>query len=126
MSQYARTIKSAQRLIAKYGQDVIWRKPNVSVPDPTKPWKSLDNAPTDIPVKIVFVRPEGGLSNALYHLIKGTDAVTGAPKGLMAPINGFNPEITDRVIRNGSTLVIGSINVVAPASDAVLYIIEFA
>jgi hypothetical protein len=127
MSQYDRQVAQAVKLIAKYGQLVTWRKQTVEQADVNAPWKTTAKAgqPVDYSVKIVFPRDGKGLANALYHLIKGTDVPTGAPRGLMASV-AFTPELTDLVIRDGVKMMIKTIDPLAPGGIILLYHITFA
>jgi hypothetical protein len=126
MSQrYNRQIEMAQRLVKKYGQACTLKKQAETVNE-TQPWKTAAGEPVEHDCIILFLRPSGGMSRALYHLIQRTDVTSGAPRGLMAVQNGFVPDLTDSVIRNGSTMVIKTIDEVNPGGDVILYDIEFA
>lgn len=126
MSKFSSKVKLAQRLIKSNGQDVQWVKQN-EVADANQPWKAvIGPEPKSFPCKILFLRAGSGSYNALFHLIKGTDAVTGAPKALMASQDAFTPEITDTIIRDGSVMVVKSIDPLAPNGELILYTIEFA
>lgn len=122
--KYDRNIQTAARLITKFGESVIWNKRNVTS-DPAKPWESNEAAPTEYPVKMVFLRSNGaGFANALFKLIKGTDVPDGSVRALMAQTN-FNPELTDLVDRNGTPLKPSVIDPVAPGGIIVMYVLEF-
>lgn len=128
MSKFSSKIKLAKRLIGENGQDVTWVKQN-ELANVNQPWKSVAGAAdgsNKFPCKILFLKEGSGTFNALFHLIKGSDAVTGAPKGLMAPQDDFTPEMTDSVVRDGSVMVIKSVNPLAPNGELILYTIEFA
>jgi hypothetical protein len=124
--QYQRQIDMATRMIAKYGQAVTWNKQAESIDDPAKPWKTKGTDPVPFSATILFLRPSGGLARALLHLIKGTDVPAGSVRGLMNFDPRFTPEITDNVTRNGSTLVVSSINSVSPNGEVIMYDIEFS
>lgn len=123
MSQYARQIATAKRLIEKHGENVIWTKRVVTEGD--KPWKEVAGQAEEFPVSMLFLRPGSSLATAIFQLMKGTDVVTGGVRALMAAQVSFEPEMTDYVVRDGVSMSISRFNPLAPAGIAILYEIEF-
>lgn len=126
MSRYDRQIKSAARMIERYGQSVTWKQSPLTVADPSQPWKTTQSAPVNTVVSMIFIRRGRGtgLAAALYRMIKGTDVPTGAPRALMAQVP-FTPELTDTVDRDGVLMNIATIDPVAPSGIPIMYVIEF-
>lgn len=124
MPVYSRQIATAQRLIKKKGQLVIWQKHSVTVND-AQPWKvgnPVGAVPT-FPVFIVFLPPK----DADIHLLEGTTVPEGKPRGLMGAVTGFIPAIDDYVLRGSETLRIKDIVELNPNGESViLYKIDFA
>jgi len=127
MGVYDRQIASAKRVIKKKGQLCTWIKRDV-VTSVTQPWKTtpaVDTVPT-FPVSIVFLAPKQKLSHELFHLMSGTDIPEGGPYGLMAAVS-FTPEINDSVLSGTETLVVKSLDIVAPNRvEPILYKVQFA
>lgn len=125
MGKFDSQIATAQRLIKENGQLVSWKQQSVAIADDTKPWNSSRANEVSYPVYIVFLSPRSnGLLN-VFQLLKGTDITTGGNRGLMGAVTGFTPQITDKVIRDGVTYAINSIDVLAPNGQTILYKIEF-
>lgn len=126
MGTYDRQVATAQRLIAKYGQQVLWQQEAAQVSDPDKPWQtSLDGDLAQYPVTIVFLSPKGGNFKADLAFLKGTDVIVGGVRGLMGAVSGFTPQAIDKVIRDGAKLAIKSIDMLHPNGQVILYTIEF-
>lgn len=126
MARFDRAIATAGRLIAKNGQDVIWRSVVDGAPtDDSKPWKPAEAADADTNAVICFL-PTDKQSQQLFTYLRGTDDVSiGLVLGLMKGNVDFVPSQKDVVIRDGETLRIKSIDLLAPNGQKVLYTMEF-
>jgi len=126
MGQFDRQIATALRLIAKYGQSIIWNSiiDGASV-DPLKPWKPTDAASTPHPdIKICFVPTNDTQWRKLLAYLKGTEVPTGKLAGLMGQVP-FEPTLKDVVDRDGVILRIASLDLLSPNGQKILYTIEF-
>lgn len=124
MGVYDRQVDQAKRLIKKKGQLVVWVK-HSAAPVNSQPWKSTNAppSPATFPVFIVFLPPKQGDD---FELRPGTEVPSGAPRGLMAQVTGFVPEINDHVLRGSDTLVIASFVTLNPNGEGViLYKLSF-
>lgn len=124
MSEYDRAIATAQRLIAKKGMSVTWKQLTNGTPaDPDKPWRPGATEHTDKTVNIVFF-PYNRENQKFLALLTGTEVPKGEEYGLMGAVD-FTPTLKDTIVRNGETLAVETINLLAPAGDPVLYTIGF-
>jgi len=126
MGQFDRQIATALRLIAKYGQSVIWNSvaDGVAV-DPLKPWKPTEAIAVLHPdIKICFVPTNDTQWRKLLAYLKGTEVPTGKLAGLMGQVS-FEPTLKDVVDRDGTILRITSIDLLSPNGQKILYTIEF-
>ena len=126
---YDRSIKTAKRLIKKYGQVVIWRKEPVTT-DTNQPWKSTAGTPLDTNVSIAFFRPGDSPFKELIAYMSNSDVLEGGVRGLMAAElmtdgSPLIPDASDKVIRNGIELEIESIDPLEPNGVPILFHIEF-
>jgi hypothetical protein len=126
MARFDRAIKTAERLIERNGQSVIWRTVNDGTPsDPLKPWKPSDQADVDRTAFICFL-PVDKEAKQLFRFLRGTnDLPTGNIQGLMKGNVNFEPNLKDVVLRDGEILRIRSIDLLSPNGQKVLYTIEF-
>lgn len=122
MGIYDNAVKTAKRLIHRYGQSVTWRQPAATTPGNT-PWKPTAAAPTDETVKIVFL-PKTGDSKELLRYLAGTEITIGSLQGLM-PVTDFEPDLNDVVLRDGKELRIKAITPLSPGGVIIFYTIEF-
>lgn len=126
MAQFDRQIATAQRLIAKYGQDVTWQTVVDGSPaDPLKPWKPSEAADTQTTAKICFVPVRDNDWRKLLAYLKGTEVPAGKLAGLMAGNVTFDPKLKDIVVRDGVTLNVSNIDLLSPNGQKILYILEF-
>lgn len=121
MARFDSQIETAQRLIALNGQDVTWRQP-ASVANPSTPWKPSNGAPTDYPVKIVFL-PLDRVGTALLRQLANTELAIGSEYGLMGAVE-FEPNLTDTIIRDGKEVRIIAIDVLKPNGQIILYTLQ--
>jgi len=125
MGQYDRAIATAQRLIAKYGQVVVWNsKLNGAPGNANEPWKPTDTAPIPHTVSICFVPVRDRETRKFLQFLKGSEVQVGALAGLMGAVD-FDPNASDAVIRDGAELAIANIDLLSPNGQKVLYTIEF-
>lgn len=127
MSQpiYDRAIATAARLIAKYGQQIVWNANTNTAPvDPSQPWKPAAISATSNYPYIVFL-PENRIGYEFLAALVGTEVPQGCVEGLMPGNVGFVPTSKDTIVRNGVTMAIETIDVIAPNGTPVLYVIRF-
>lgn len=123
---FDRQIATAQRLIAKYGQDVTWQTVVDGAPaDAAKPWKPAEATDTQTTTKVCFVAVRDNDWRKLLAYLKGTEVPVGRLAGLMAGNVSFTPKLKDIVIRDGVTLNVTNIDLVSPNGQKILYILEF-
>lgn len=125
---YDRSIATAQRLIAKWGEDCKWQKPapkTGGVPG----YPEFGETPEPVPCKIAFFssRDLGRGSAEFLALLQGTEVPAGKEIGLLAGGIGFTPELTDTITRADSSVIsIEKIDRLAPAGIPVLYYVTIA
>lgn len=126
MGQFDRQIATAVRLVAKYGQDIIWRTVVDGAPaNPAQPWKPTEAADTDTTAKVCFVAVRDNDWRKLLAYLKGTEVPVGRQAGLMAGNVAFEPKLKDVVVRDGVVLTVTNIDLVSPNGQKILYILEF-
>lgn len=125
MGQFDRQIATAQRLIKKNGQLVVWRQAATPAVDGAEPWNVATAAPVDNFVFVCFVPVRDRESRKLIQYLTGTEVESGQTAGLMGAV-GFEPTTKDVVIRDGKTLRIVSLDCLSPNGQKVLWIAEFA
>lgn len=137
---YDRQIAMVQRLVKKYGQQCKWIITSQTPSDnhANQPWKGTAIGQMPYEVYIAFLRPGGGLTKALQHLMTGTDIPTGAPRGIMGQVS-FVPTLNDKVEQltfsesNGQytfggtdgVVSIKAIDPIAPNGQVIAYLLEF-
>jgi len=124
MAQFDNAIALAQRLIAKYGQRVVWQSVTETTPNPLEPWNKVAGDPVNHPVSICFVSPRDNEWRKLIALLKGTEITVSRLAGLMGAVT-FTPKQNDFVNRAGTQLKVKEFDVLAPNGQIVLYTIEF-
>ncbi len=124
MGEYDHAIATAQRLIAKKGQTVTWqvRENGVSV-DAETPWKPEDAPVVEHQVSIVFL-PYNRSNYEFLKMMTGTEVAVGKTYGLMGAV-GFDPVLKDTIVRDGESMGVATIDVLAPNGQPVLYTIGF-
>lgn len=125
MSQYENMIGMALRLIAKYGQEMIWRKVENGTPlDPNKPWLPGDSAFVDYIVPIAIL-PNDRENRETVRYLADTTLKIGDSIGYMGQVTEFAPKAKDVIVRNGIEYVIENIVSIEPNNEGViLYILE--
>lgn len=122
MSIYSTAIKTALRLIKRYGEAVTWVVEGTPTADGATPWITSDGAETSFSVSILYTSHS---DNPLAKLLPGTEIETGELQGLMPAVN-FTPKVDDTVIRsNGTKLAIQSVRPLAPSGETILWFLVF-
>lgn len=120
MGKFDGAIATAQRLIAKNGEAVIWRSISNPEPvDPDKPWIVGPTESTDYVVNVCFL-PLSRVNLETFTLIQGTEVPKGAVMALMGNVP-FAPNLKDVVVRSGTELRIDSLDILSPNGQIVLY-----
>lgn len=134
MAGYERQVASAKRMIAKRGQAVSWLVRSVGTTDPDEvpgasKWRPKNVPgvdPVERPVVIAFLPLEEKQREALRG--RGIADTSGMEQGFMAQVP-FSPNQKDAVLRDGRTLPIESIDIIAPngtaPTDVILYTVIF-
>ena len=120
---YDEDIAAAREMIEEDGQSCQWVKRVLTPIDADKPWKGSTTVDVDHDVPIVFVPASGGMFGLTRYraAIEAGDFTT---FGLMAPPEGWVPDLGDKVLRDGSPLVLVNLDTLRPAEDVVLYIMS--
>jgi len=126
MGTYDRFIKTAKRLIAKYGENCEWAVFNdTSDDDSDEPWKGEAADPVKYPVKIAFFNSEQtGLETLARAMNNNT--VIGNVVGYMGAVT-FTPDMRDSINRlvAGKNLTLVSIDEINPNGAApIIYILK--
>lgn len=114
MGVYDSLIKTGQRLIAKYGMEIDWVKPDLDTGLPLASYKP----------RMAFFPPDGNTARTLTALT-GREAPTAAQMGLLAGGYPFEAEQTDEVTKSGNLLPIVAVSRIAPAGETVLTLVWF-
>ena len=125
MSKYARQIKTAQRLISKYGMVCKWTVNRPAAPeDANKPWRPTEpEEKTSFDVEITFV-PVNLRHFETKGYIPKTDLKSVCYLGYMGKVP-FDPNTKDTIERNGKTLNVEYIDIIEPSGEDILYTILF-
>ena len=126
MGQYDRQIKTAIRLIKRYGQLVTWRQLFYPLtPDPNKPYKVVPVPPVDKEVHIAFFTVDRWNQRTLFYK-KDTEIPIGTLIGYMAaPTFTPEPNLKHIVLRGEEQLSIRNFDILSPNEQNILYTIEF-
>lgn len=121
---FDRAIATAERLIDKYGQQVVWNTVVKGASDPATPWKPTQAVDVPHNVVICFL-PVDRESRQLFTFLRGTnEVVTGSILGYMKGNLDFIPHLQDTITRDGLTLKIKTLDLLSPNGQKVLYILE--
>lgn len=127
MERFARQIATAQRLIKKNGQAVVWvEKPSPAGVNPQNAWHG-DNVTAETRhanVMVCFVPVESKEDLAAFRFLHDTDVQVGSTFGLMGAVT-FNPTANHYIVRDGETLNIRRLDYLKPNGKPVLYLVEF-
>ena len=117
-------IATALELIAEFGQVCQWHKDPVALSDPDRPWLGGDSIVQVYSPSICFLPASDGASGfGMSKFRKGEEVPAFGTFGLMGAV-AFEPQITDRVLRSGSPLVIVGIDTLKPNEQILLYILS--
>lgn len=126
MGQYDRFIKTAKKLIAKYGESCEWSVTADTSDDTSDaPWKSEAVEPVKHTVKIAFFNNELTGLETLAKAVNNT-VVIGNVVGYMSAVN-FTPDMRDTVKRSvaDKNLTLVSIDEINPNGvTPILYILK--
>lgn len=131
MGVYDRPIATAQRLIAKYGQDCHWQKP---APEDggTPGYPGEGDTPDPILCKMAFFshRDMGRGSEEFLALMAGMEVPVNSEIGLLAGGITFEPKDEDWIIRDpegaATQVAIKKIDRLAPSGVPILYYVTVA
>lgn len=124
MGVYDDDIATALELITEFGQSVQWQK---RAPDTggSNPWNPNQGAiPAAFPVNMIFLSPKTGAK--YLQLMNGTEVPIRSQAALMAGGLPFTPELNDTITRNGTSISVNRIDLLAPNGEDVLYYVEVA
>lgn len=124
MGVYDRQRATATRLIAKYGEKVVWREA-VQAEDADRPWLGTTAKAIEHNVIVLFTTSNSSVRHLIEALSGGT-IPQGESLGYMATVD-FNPSIADVVIRtDGTQFRVKSIDPLQlNAERPILYTLEF-
>jgi hypothetical protein len=118
-------IQTALELIAENGQVCDWHKDTTDLDDADRPWLGGDTVPDVKQPSICFIPATDGASG--FGITKfrkaGDDVPSFSTFGLMGAVD-FDPEVTDKVVRGGTPLVIVAIDKLQPNEQTLLYILS--
>jgi hypothetical protein len=121
MGQYDKAVATAQRLIAKYGQDVVWHQLTNGATTPPADWKPAANQATTYTVRAVFL-PTNRVNNELLRMLGNTEVPVGNTTALIA-VGAFTPTLRDKLVRDGVAYAPKSIDCLAPNGQKIYYTI---
>lgn len=124
MGVYDRFIKSAKRLISRYGEQCTWISEQQSE-DPDSPWNSGEEDSIKSPVKIAFFPNDNSGFETIAKAL-GADVSMGNVIGYMPNVN-FEVSDKDSILRTiaGKNLTINSIDEINPNGEkVVLYVLK--
>lgn len=127
MERFDRQIKTAQRLIKKNGQAVVWvEKGSTSGVNPPNAWRGADAAANvrHEGVMICFVPIESKEDLAAFRFMHESDVQVGSTFGLMGAVP-FNPTANHYIERDGEILNIRKLDCLKPNGKPILYLVEF-
>jgi hypothetical protein len=123
MGQFDRQIQTAIRLIKKNGQQVDWIK-KVVTPNPSEPWNETSSDVVAGKPFICFLPLDLQGKQFLISLGAAPEIAQGTYYGLMGAVN-FQPSTADKVLRDGKYLEIGSVDLLSPNGQKLLWTVIF-
>lgn len=123
MGQFDRQIATAERLIKKYGQTVVWRQV-VDAPNVDQPWKAPIQTTTEHSVVIAFL-PMTREYKEMFVFKDKTELTAGFVVGYMKGNIPFTPGPKDVVVRDGKTYDIETLDPLSPNGQLVLWTMIF-
>lgn len=127
MGVFDRSIATAQRLIAKFGQDCEWQQQTPE--DGGTPGYPGDGVvPDPIPCKIAWFAPRdlGRGTEVFAALMAGIEVSSSNEIGLLAGGLTFEPDDADTIIRGTERLAIKQIDRLASNGTPVIYYVQVA
>lgn len=128
MGQFDRQIKTVNRLIAKYGRNVEFKRIPNTIPDPTKPWLVVNSEPLIATIKMVFLAPNStGLSKLgeeILQYLGGTQTAKGVIRGYCAPFE-YIPKMNDFFTTPDGQMTVKGVDTLAPNGQAIMHTVEF-
>lgn len=122
MGQFDRQIQTALRLIKKNGQQVDWVKTEETVLNPDMPWLPVGTIETTYRPYICFLPLDLQGRKFLMSLGTAPEIAVGSYYGLMGAVS-FIPSKEDKIIRDGQSLSIESIDLLSPNRQKILWTI---
>jgi hypothetical protein len=118
-------IQTALELIEENGQVCDWHKDVTTLTDADRPWLGGDDVPDVKHPSICFIpATDGGSGFGMTRFRKaGEDVPSFSTFGLMGAVD-FEPELQDKVLREGEPLVIVAIDKLKPNEQTLLYILS--
>lgn len=115
MAMYDRQIKTAKRLIAKYGIDSPVTSKEVVTPNPNRPWETTtvettNNAP------ICFLPADA----KTIEMMGLTEVPVNAMLGYMGAVD-FKVDLTSTILFDGKTWAIKALDILKPNGRTILY-----
>lgn len=128
MGAFDRQIKTVKRLIDKYGELVTIKTPAYSIPDPNKPWVSVQVPPSSVNLKMVFLSPsstgESLFGKELLQYLSGTQTPSGGIRGYMAS-SSIVPNLSSIILRSNKELVVKAVDTLSPNGQIIMHTLEF-
>jgi hypothetical protein len=118
-------IEMALELIAENGQVCDWHKDTTTLTDPDRPWLGGDTVPVVKQPSICFIPATDSGGFGITKMRKDADVPAFSTYGLMGAVD-FNPQVSDKVLRDGTPLVIVAIDKLKPNEQTLLYILSIA
>lgn len=125
MGVYDEEIADALELIEEHGQVCEWHKDGVVPDDPDRPWLGGERVPVVKNPSICFLPATDGASGFGISKFRkeAADTVAFSTFGLMGA-QDFTPEVRDRLVRDGSPLVLAAVDTLAPNGEVILHILS--
>lgn len=125
---FENSIKSASRMIRKFGQKVTWKKATTSVSDVERPWEvSSGPFPEYFPYMVILPlssEGRGRVGQETNNYRRQSDIQSGAVLAYMEAV-GFEPSIDDIVLIGGKEFRIRNFDALNPnGSGAIYYTLE--
>lgn len=124
MGVYDRFVKSAKRIISKYGADCEWSVES-QAQDDDEPWNATEEPSVKHPVKIALFPNDGSGMETLAKML-GADVTVGNTIGYMANVP-FDVSDKDTIVNkaDGKQMTINSIDKINPdGKKVILYILK--
>lgn len=117
MAMYDRQVKTAKRLIAKFGAPVVVKNKTIT-PNPVKPWETIENV-SQHTVPVCFLTLDSAALKTL-SITPGTEVPKGASLALMGAVN-FEVSLTTTFEHDGKTWAMYWMDKLAPNGRPILF-----